>query len=91
MILRPYSKRSISPLGICRIQIKYEKKQLTCTVSVCPENGLDLLGRLDNKLLDILSIKCSTIDTSQRRRDISAEQTKRIATQRNTNPNPNYC
>ena len=56
-------------MGTCKVQIKHKNKQVTCEFFVVHGNGLASLGMTDIKLLDILSIKCSTIDLLQRDRD----------------------
>ena len=73
VIVQTYDK-CISQLWVHIVSIRHRDKQKVCRFFVVPGNGLVLLGKLDIKLLHILSVKCSKIDLHIQSRDINEQQ-----------------
>ena len=62
----------MSQSEVCEVQINYKSLQLTCNFFAVPGNGSALSGMPHIELLDILGIKCNTINV-QTCREIDAQ------------------
>ena len=68
-----FHKAAMPHLEVCIMTIKHKDKQRLCRVFIFPRHSPPLLEMQDIKLLDILSMKCSTIDPQTEVRDINAK------------------
>ena len=67
-----YYSLNMSQLGTCSDKIKYKDIELPCNFFVAPGNGPALLGMLKCEKLELLSVNCTAIDTSQKKERLTS-------------------